>query len=133
MQTIHPAQNGKITWQGFRNSPAYANQRDKTLNGMKNLVIGLFRLIVIAGISYVILAPVINIISNSFFSRQDSINPMVFTIPINPTLERYSMAVKYLNYLPILGNTILYVFGVTLIQLLICSWSVTVLPVSAFR
>ena len=43
MQTIHPAQNGKITWQGFRNSPAYANQRDKTLNGMKNLVIGLFR------------------------------------------------------------------------------------------
>ena len=69
MQTIHPAQNGKITWQGFRNSPAYANQRDKTLNGMKNLVIGLFRLIVIAGISYVILAPVINIISNSFFSR----------------------------------------------------------------
>ena len=88
---------------------------------MKNLVLGLFRLIVIAGISYVILAPVINIITNSFFSRQDSINPMVFTIPISPTLERYSMALKYLDYLPILGNTLLYVTGVTLIQLLICS------------
>ena len=121
MQTTKAAPEGKLTWQGFRHSPAYANQRDKTLNGMKNLVLGLFRLIVIAGISYVILAPVINIITNSFFSRQDSINPMVFTIPISPTLERYSMALKYLDYLPILGNTLLYVTGVTLIQLLICS------------
>ena len=121
MQTTKAAPEGKLTWQGFRHSPAYANQRDKALNGMKNLVLGLFRLIVIAGISYVILAPVINIITNSFFSRQDSINPMVFTIPISPTLERYSMALKYLDYLPILGNTLLYVTGVTLIQLLICS------------
>ena len=63
----------------------------------------------------------IGIIAHSFFSRQDSINPMVFTVPINPTLERYTMAVKYLDYLPILGRTLLYVFGVTLIQLLICS------------
>ena len=76
---------------------------------------------IIVGISYVILAPVIGIIAHSFFSRQDSINPMVFTVPINPTLERYTMAVKYLDYLPILGRTLLYVFGVTLIQLLICS------------
>jgi len=77
--------------------------------------------VIIVGISYVILAPVIGIIAHSFFSRQDSINPMVFTVPINPTLERYTMAVKYLDYLPILGRTLLYVFGVTLIQLLICS------------
>lgn len=115
------AANEKLTWQDFRNSPAYANRRDRTLTGMKNLALGLFRLVVIAGISYVILAPVINIIANSFFSRQDSINPMVFTIPISPTLDRYTMAIKYLDYLPVLGNTILYVIGITLIQLLVCS------------
>jgi multiple sugar transport system permease protein len=115
------AASEKLTWRDFRNSPAYANRRDRTLTGMKNLALGLFRLVVIAGISYVILAPVINIIANSFFSRQDSINPMVFTIPISPTLERYTMAIKYLDYLPVLGNTLLYVFGVTLIQLLVCS------------
>ncbi len=118
--TANTASN-KLTWREFRNSPAYANRRDKTLTGLKNFALGLFRLIVIAGISYVILAPVINIIANSFFSRQDSINPMVFTIPISPTLERYTMAIKYLDYLPVLGNTLLYVFGVTLIQLLVCS------------
>ena len=113
--------NQKLTWREFRNSSAYTNRRDRTLTGMKNFALGLFRLIVITGISYVILAPVINIIANSFFSRQDSINPMVFTIPISPTLDRYTMAIKYLDYLPVLGNTILYVIGITLIQLLVCS------------
>ena len=115
------AKNGKMTWQEFRQSPLYASKRDKTLNGAKETLLGIFRFIIIVGISYVILAPVIGIVSNSFFSRQDSINPMVFTIPISPTLERYEMAAKYLDYLPVLGNTLLYVLGVTLIQLLICS------------
>jgi multiple sugar transport system permease protein len=97
------------------------DQKSRAVNGVKNTLLGLFRFVIIVGISYVILAPVIGIIAHSFFSRQDSINPMVFTVPINPTLERYTMAVKYLDYLPILGRTLLYVFGVTLIQLLICS------------
>ncbi len=97
------------------------DRRSRMLNGSKNTLLGIFRFVIIVGISYVILAPVIGIIANSFFSRQDSINPMVFTIPINPTLERYQMALKYLDYFPILGRTLLYVLGVTLIQLLVCS------------
>ena len=109
------------SWQAFRSSARYMDQRSRALNSVKNSLLGLFRFVIIVGISYVILAPVIGIIANSFFSRQDSINPMVFTIPISPTLDRYSMAIKYLDYLPILGRTLLYVLGVTLIQLLICS------------
>ena len=34
MQTIHPAQNGKITWQGFRNSPAYYAQSALYIAGL---------------------------------------------------------------------------------------------------
>ena len=108
-------------WQEYKSSPKYFDSKSRLQNGAKNSVLSLFRFILIVGISYVILAPVIGIVSNSFFSRQDSINPMVFTIPINPTLERYTMAIKHLNYLPVLGNTLLYVIGVTLIQLLVCS------------
>ena len=112
----------KLTsWQEFRTSPKYYAKRIRARNGFKNGLLWLFRFVIIVGISYVILAPVIGIISQSFFSRQDSINPMVFTIPINPTLERYAMAYKYMNYLPILGRTLLYVAGVTVIQLLVCS------------
>ena len=108
-------------WRGYRSSARYDDQKSRVLNGTKNGLLSFFRFIIIVGISYVILAPVIGIISNSFFSRQDSINPMVFTIPISPTLARYEMAVKYLDYLPILGRTLLYVTGVTLLQLLVCS------------
>lgn len=118
---MQKAQNQKIGWQEFRSSARYLDKKSRVLNGTKDGLLSVFRFIIIVGISYVILAPVIGIVSNSFFSRQDSINPMVFTIPINPTLERYEMAVKYMDYLPILGRTILYVVGVTLIQLLICS------------
>ena len=121
MQNTKNAKKEKLTWQEFRNSSSYFDKKSKALNGTKNALLAIFRFIVIVGISYVILAPVIGIISNSFFSRQDSINPMVFTIPINPTLERYTMAIKYMDYLPILGRTVVYVVGITLIQLLICS------------
>ncbi len=109
------------SWQTFRSSARYQDTQSRALNGLKNTLLGIFRFVIIVGISYVILAPVIGIIANSFFSRQDSINPMVFTIPISPTLDRYSMAVKYLDYFPILGRTLLYVLGITLIQLLVCS------------
>ena len=115
------AKKQRISWQSMNASSRSLDQKSRAVNGVKNTLLGLFRFVIIVGISYVILAPVIGIIAHSFFSRQDSINPMVFTIPINPTLERYTMAVKYLDYLPILGRTLLYVFGVTLIQLLICS------------
>lgn len=97
------------------------DRRSRAVNGTKNTLMGIFRFIIIVGISYVILAPVIGIVSRSFFSRQDSINPMVFTIPISPTLDRYAMAGKYLNYFPVLGRTLAYVLAVTLIQLLVCS------------
>ena len=115
------AKKQRISWQSMNASSRSLDQKSRAVNGVKNTLLGLFRFVIIVGISYVILAPVVGIIAHSFFSRQDSINPMVFTVPINPTLERYTMAVKYLDYLPILGRTLLYVFGVTLIQLLICS------------
>ncbi len=115
------AQKKNGSWQDFRSSSRYLDKKSRVLGGGKNAVLSLFRFVIIVGISYVILAPVINIIANSFFSRQDSINPMVFTIPINPTLDRYTMAVKYLDYLPILGRTLVYVLGITVIQLMICS------------
>ncbi|MBQ2029141.1 MAG: carbohydrate ABC transporter permease [Clostridia bacterium] len=109
------------SWQRFRSSAKYNDRKSRAMTQMKNLLLGIFRFVIIVGISYVILAPVIGTVSRSFFSTQDSINPMVFTIPINPTVSRYTMAIKYMDYLPILGRTILYVIGVTLLQLLTCS------------
>ena len=121
MQSKAGQAKSKLTWKEFKASPSYINKRDKALNSGKGFLLGIFRFVVIVGISYVILAPVIKIIADSFFSITDAINPMVFTIPINPTLDRYAMAIKYMDYLPILGSTLLYVLGITVIQVMICS------------
>ena len=74
---------------------------------LREKLLSLFRLIIIAGISYVILAPVVGLVTSSFFSNADAYSPMVFTIPMAPTLDRYARAIVHLKYLPTLGRTLL--------------------------
>jgi len=105
----------------MRQSSLYDDVKAGVKKSAKEKLFSLFRFVVIVGISYVILAPVIGLVSSSFFSNSDAYNPMVFTIPMAPTLERYTRAMVHLKYLPTLGRTILFSVTITLIQLLICS------------
>ena len=76
----------------FRKSNMYFDRVNRVQNGGKDLIMSIFRFVLIAGVSYVILAPMIGIVTSSFFSDSDRYNPIVFTIPIFPTLERYQTA-----------------------------------------
>lgn len=87
----------------------------------KKLLFSLFRLIIFAGIVYVILGPVITIVSRSFFSNDDLYNPLVYLFPKNGTLERYRHAMARLDYWKVLGKTLGYDVLLMLLQLLICS------------
>lgn len=113
--------NTVTQWQEFRSGAYYENNKNKITRGTKNFLMTLFRVILIVGISYVILSPVIGIVTSSFFSDSDQYNPMVFTIPINPTLLRYEKAITHLKYFQTLGFTLAYSVGMTLIQVFICS------------
>lgn len=95
--------------------------RSRTLNKAKSVLLSIFKLIIIVGMSYIILGPVINIVSNSFFSPSDVYNPSVFMIPLSPTLENFKRAFTRLNYWSTLGYTMVYIVSITLIQILICS------------
>ncbi|MBQ8200335.1 MAG: carbohydrate ABC transporter permease [Clostridia bacterium] len=108
-------------WRAFRNSPRYEDRKGAVVKKSKNLLMTLLQIILIVGIAYVILSPVIGIVSQSFFSDADSANPMVFTIPMQPTMERYEGAWTELNYLSTMGSTLLYTVLNTLFQVLICS------------
>ncbi len=108
-------------WQAFRASSRYEDRKGALIKKSKNLMMTILQIILIVGIAYVILSPVIGIVTQSFFSDSDSANPMVFTIPMHPTLERYQGAFDELHYLPTLGNTLLYTIINTLFQVLICS------------
>lgn len=108
-------------WRAFRNSPRYEDAKGGVVKKGKNLLMTILQIILIVGISYVILSPVIGIVSQSFFSDADSANPMVYTIPIEGTLERYTTVITQMDYFRTLGNTLIYTIALTLIQVLICS------------
>ncbi len=99
----------------------FTNDRTRWAGNVKKFILFVFRLVLIVGVCYVILGPVIGIISSSFFSDADSYNPMVYLIPQEPTLGRYTMAAQYLNYGKTVTSSLAYSLSLMLIQVFICS------------
>ncbi len=91
-------QNYKAKMASMRADKQFANDRRKAARISKKVILGLFKAVVLIGISYMILSPLIGMISNSFFSDSDLYNPMVYLFPMEGTLERYSVSVKVMNY-----------------------------------
>lgn len=97
------------------------DQRKSLGNDIKNIALIILKAAIIIGVSYVILSPVIGMLVNSFSSDMDAVDPMVFVLPKDPTLERYSLAALRLNYLPTMARDLVYTLTLTLLQLLVCS------------
>lgn len=87
----------------------------------KKILFAFFRLVVIVGISYAILSPIIGMISSSFFSDADNYNPMVYLIPIAPTIQKYSLVIERMDYFPVITKTLLYSVSLMIIQIFVCS------------
>ncbi|MBP2071762.1 carbohydrate ABC transporter permease [Thermoanaerobacterium saccharolyticum] len=98
-----------------------SNTLSKYYGKLKGWLFTLFKFAILLGLSYIILGPLINIFSNSFFSSEDVYNPAVFMIPIKPTLNNYHLALLRLDYFSTLGHTLIYIITITLIQILITS------------
>ena len=105
----------------LNNEATALNERQAISNGIKGFLMMLFRLTIIIGVCYVIMGPVFGIIANSFFSNKDAYNPMVYLIPQNPTLERYELAIKIMDYVPTMLKSLAYSFVLMLLQILACS------------
>lgn len=90
-------------------------------NSVKEILLNVLKFLILIGVSYVIIAPVIGMFVNSISSDYDATNPMVFLFPRNPTLERYKLAILRMDYWKTTGKTLLYTLVNTLLQLLVCS------------
>lgn len=97
------------------------DQTKSFLNNVKNFLLNVLRALILIGVGYVILSPVIGIVVNSISSNKDAVNPMVFVLPQFPTLEKYSLVLVRMDYLPTMLRTMLYTLTLTLLQLFICS------------
>ncbi len=84
-------------------------------------IFGLFRLVLIIGIAYVILLPLFTKISSSFMTREDLIDKTVLWIPRNITLYNYQIVWKFMDYPITLLNSITLTTVVSILQLISCT------------
>jgi ABC-type glycerol-3-phosphate transport system permease component len=113
--------NVKMQVRRFKEDTVLINARSRYIHRFKATLFSVFKFIILLGISYIILGPIISMISNSFYSPTDVYNPSVFLFPLQPTWENYIRTFVRLEFMKTLGFSLLYVFAITLIQIMITS------------
>ncbi len=104
-------------------TPFLIRMREKFLNWytVKRVVIYLFRLLLLIGVSYIILFPFFSKISSSFMSESDFLDVTVRLIPKSPTLTQYSAIITENKYFEAFGNTFLLSFICGVLQTFVCA------------
>ena len=73
----------------LKDQPLDEIQVKKAGRQIKGFLIWLLKVVIIVGISYIILGPLITIVANSFFTANDLYNPVVMLLPAEGTLQNY--------------------------------------------
>lgn len=88
---------------------------------VQSFLVALLKLIIMVGIAYIILGPVISMLASSFFTKNDLYNPVVVLFPMEGTLDNYITVYKTMAYPQTLIRTVFYVGSLTFIQVIVCS------------
>ena len=88
---------------------------------LQKVAIGIFRMVLMVGISYIVLFPFFSKITGSIMAPQDFLDPTVLMIPKNISFDIYEAIINELGYFSALGNTFVLSFSTAVIQMLICS------------
>jgi ABC-type glycerol-3-phosphate transport system permease component len=93
----------------------------KTKNKSIDMIWMIFRCILIIGISFVILYPILQQVSVAFKDPIDIYNPTIYMVPVNFTMENIRLSMEILNYWPLLQNTLFFVISTTLLSAASCA------------
>ena len=84
------------------------------------IIKGLFRALFLMGVGFVMLYPILFMISNSLKSVSDALDPTVVWVPSGTDLFNFKMAFKLLKYKDALTNTLILVVPCVIIQVITC-------------
>lgn len=79
------------------------------------------RFLLLFGMCFLILQPILNKISVSFMLEKDLYDPMVISIPANFTAENYVYAIDFMEYPVAIKNSFLYSLLLAVIQIIMCT------------
>ena len=82
--------------------------------------IAICRFLLLFGMCFMILQPILNKISVSFMTEADLYNPVVIAIPEHFTTENYRLAAELMNYSKALVNSLVISFTIALLQVTVC-------------
>lgn len=91
------------------------------LNAVSSFVYRVFRFLIIVGISYVILFPLIVKFSSSIMTRTDIWDTSVVIIPKYPSMNNYRLAYRFMNFPVAFFNSLKLALGVSVFQLISCT------------
>lgn len=83
--------------------------------------VSLGRVILLFGMCFLILQPILNKISVSFMMEEDLYNPMVIAIPEHFTVSNYVLAIDFMSYWNSLKNTALISLTIAILQIIVCT------------
>lgn len=90
------------------------------LNRTGRILYKFVRAVIVIGICYVILHPLISKFCISFMKETDLYDASVQYIPKSPTLNNYKMAIEGMDYWKLLIKTTIFAGGISLLQLAAC-------------
>ena len=106
----------KTFWERNRQTGGYLLRK-------KLLAIGVSvcRFILLFGLCFLILQPLLNKISVSFMTEEDLYDPTVISIPVHFTTGNYTMAAEIMQYKTGFINSLIISFTVSIVQIAMCT------------
>ena len=92
----------------------------KQIRTTGRIIKGLFRALFLMGVGFVMLYPILFMISNSLKSVSDALDPTVVWIPSGTDMFNFKMAFKLLKFKETLVNTLILVVPCVIIQVITC-------------
>lgn len=103
-------------WERNRRSGGYLFRKN-----VKSVGYRIIRFILLFGMCFMILQPILNKLSISFMAEEDLYNALVISIPENFTTANYQLASSFMNYMSTLRNTMVISLTIALLQITVCT------------
>lgn len=110
------AKEKKSFWERNRLSGGYLLKKK-----MMDTGVSICRFILLFGMCFLILQPILNKISVSFMTEEDLYNPIVVSIPEHFTTENYLLAAELMNYGKAIVNSFVISLTIAVLQIAMCT------------
>ncbi len=97
--------------------------RHRVIEKTGEILWALFRAALLIGIGYIIVYPILFMISTALRGPEDYYNPMVIWLPLHYSLEAFKNAIELLDYWNTLTRTAFYSIGASVLQAIVCAFT----------